>query len=433
MSPFSDPWILLLLAFAVLVVSLIRYERWAIPLVIGTSLWGGMAVAYQSTFLSVRWGALALGAAGGVLLWLQNRQRLRFSAIHLLTFWTAVNVVFSAAISVSATMTLLKGMTVLVLLVYVTIGVRLVFVGRENEVRRVWLLSAEMVTWIGGLCHWVIGQPIFGHPNSLGAIIAILVVPILLWGAFAHPSPNRRRRAMVTLVVAIAILFGTFARAAYLAAAIGSVVMLYVLRRDKLVVPGLALVAFLLAVVATSYPDVWQGITDAVYKKREGSSSDDLLESRRAGWQESFEGIAANPWVGIGFGVTPGLSDQWEVGASGSGYDRERGNSYLAIVEGIGLFGSLPFIGVLCLLLRRLWRAARGLRLARDTVDIAAPLGASVTAGLAHAVFEGWLFSAGYYITVVFWIFTFWFVDREAMVAAARVRPRPPQPWRTAA
>jgi O-antigen ligase len=433
MNVLSDPWLLLLLAFAVLVVSLIRYERWAVPLVLLTSFWGGMAVAYQSTFLSLRWGALALAAAGGVLLWLQNRRRLRFSAIHLLTFWTAVNVIFSAAISVNATMTLLKGTTVLVLLVFATIGVRLVFTGREMQVRRMWLLAAEVITWVGGICHWVIDQRIFGHPNSFGAIFAILVVPILIWSAIANPSISARRRAWVTLIAAAAMLTATSARAAYLSAAMGAVVMLYVLRRDKLMVPALALAAFCLAFVATSYPEIWEGITDAIYKKREGSQSDDLLESRRAGWQESFEGIAAHPWVGIGFGVTPGLSDQWEVGASGSGYDRERGNSYLAIVEGIGIFGSLPFVAMLVLLIRRLWRGARGFRRAQDTADIAIPLAAAITAGLVHAVFEGWLFSAGYYITVVFWVFTFWFVDREAVVTAARGRQRPMRQWRAVA
>jgi hypothetical protein len=56
-------------------------------------------------------------------------------------------------------------------------------------------------------------------------------------------------------------------------------------------------------------------------------------------------------------------------------------------------------------------------RLTRNPLDASIPLAAVAAGGLCHAVFEDWLFAAGYYLAVIFWILAFVLANREGSAA----------------
>ena len=80
-----------------------------------------------------------------------------------------------------------------------------------------------------------------------------------------------------------------------------------------------------------------------------GHDEGGVLGSRRSPWDETINVIQDHPWFGSGFGTSVGNDgSDMEVGqyATVSAATREHGNSYLAIMEGVGLLGVVPFIAL---------------------------------------------------------------------------------------
>ena len=105
-----------------------------------------------------------------------------------------------------------------------------------------------------------------------------------------------------------------------------------------------------------------------------------------------------------------GKKRSWEV-LDFSDSTREHGNSYLAIMEGVGLLGVVPFFTIVLMLLIKVGgvfaEAAPDLNVRQCSVPVAMIL----CAGLIHAGFEDWLFAVGYYLCVFFWVLAFAFID----------------------
>ena len=141
-----------------------------------------------------------------------------------------------------------------------------------------------------------------------------------------------------------------------------------------------------------------------------------LLGSRLTPWTETVQVIQENPYFGSGFGTTwSGDKPFGEVGrlASSSALLREHGSSYLAITEYVGLLGVLPFLLLVLLVARAVIRVLFWIRRSGSAAHYSVPLMMVLVAGLVHASFEDWMFSVGFYITVLFWIFAFLLMDLE--------------------
>ena len=137
--------------------------------------------------------------------------------------------------------------------------------------------------------------------------------------------------------------------------------MCVVLRRYRLLVQG-ALASLAIAVFAVMLTPSEQlidmpsrrGDTSTVsiflYKGKEESG---LLGSRGSVWDEAVSVIQANPWFGSGFGTSLD-SGEADVGfgqySSSSNTTKEHGDSYLAILEGVGLLGVVPFFALVLML-----------------------------------------------------------------------------------
>ena len=387
------------------------YQKCALPFVLIAFFLAGLDLPQQDMWQAMRWVALALAAGGGILTWVWKGQRLRFGLFHQFALWTVIALLLSSFVSVNSHMTLLKGGTVGLLFLYGSVGARIATVGREKAFMKALLLACEVSVYISAVVYGLLNYPLFGNVNSLGAVMGVVVWPLLLWEVVvAEPSSSWHRKSFA-LILCGALLYYSSARAGFFGASVSTVVVLFSLRRYKLTF----IAGMLVVLVTIASPDRWQAlITDAVYNALyKGFEEAGVLASRTPNWRQSLERIDENLWFGTGFGVAEGISEQWEGGFATQGLVLEVGNSYLVLVEGVGLIGSLPFGILLLVLLSRIWQVFARVRQGQSHLDYSVPLAAVLIAGLCHAFFEDWLFAVGYYLSILFWVFAFLLIDRE--------------------
>jgi len=248
--------------------------------------------------------------------------------------------------------------------------------------------------------------------------------PLLLWGVFTTEKGTAlRRRRIFALMVALVLLFFSLSRAGILAAIISSFALAVFSRRQRLVVQMSVAILATAAVAIAVTPSESDNIDIPVkpqdssvqsFYLYKGKTEAGILGSRRSPWQDAVTTIQENPWFGTGFGTASNDSDEsGEIGiySSNSHTAREHGNSFLAILESVGLLGVIPFASLILLLVMNLGRIWYGLAKTGRIQNFAVPLALVTTAGLVNACFEDWLFAVGYYLCVVFWIFAFSLTD----------------------
>ena len=115
------------------------------------------------------------------------------------------------------------------------------------------------------------------------------------------------------------------------------------------------------------------------------------------------------------------------------GTSREHGNSYLALLEWVGLLGIVPFLLLIAGLALEIAVVGRYMQRTLDGTHPAIPLAMVCLAGLVGAVFEDWLFAVGYYLCVFVWSLAFCLVDvtRRAIPPVVPVDSRV-SPWKRA-
>jgi O-antigen ligase len=257
--------------------------------------------------------------------------------------------------------------------------------------------------------------PLFGNPNSLGAIMGVAIIPILSWGLLIMDERTYRHRRTLALCVAVYLLLTSASRAGLLASAVTVTVMCLMLGRSKLLAKGALAVAFLIAVLGVIQPAEVSSLVSSlteqlVYK---GKIEQGLLGSRKTPWQDTVSVIKDSPWFGSGFGTDriagPAVSDSMYRTIEGSG--REHGSSYMALLQFVGLLGVVPFAILLLLVFSGTVRTCAWMRRTRNPHNYAIPLAMVCLAGLIHATFEDWMFAAGYHLSLFFWTSAFLLSD----------------------
>src|SRR5207248_1666811 len=120
----------------------------------------------------------------------------------------------SAFVSAFPSEAILKAASLLMLFAYVSAGARTAVNGDPERFFRVLVRVAEVLVLIAVVFYFVLGGQLFGNPNSLGAIMAVVAVPLLLWGQLTARSAPERLRLTIGLVCALVLLLSSFARAA---------------------------------------------------------------------------------------------------------------------------------------------------------------------------------------------------------------------------
>ncbi len=161
------------------------------------------------------------------------------------------------------------------------------------------------------------------------------------------------------------------------------------------------------------------------------------MGSRKSPWEKTVAVIQRHPWFGAGFGTSATSVDPNKVGtfATTAASSREHGNSYLAILDWVGIVGVIPFAALIGMTAFNVGRVLVWIRRTGSPFSPAVPLAAVLVAGLIHATFEDWLFAVGYYICVFFWPMAFMLADVLRSQAAKPVPSRypesryPSRPW----
>src|SRR5581483_7394231 len=437
---FTNPVYLGGLVFLELVLAAaFNYRKRFLPVLLLAFCLAGMAVPFNGVFTSGRWVVLGMGALVGYVLYMKEQPH-TFSIFHLNAFFCVVAAAVSSMVSSFPLMSFAKTASLLLLFLYTCSGARLAINTQEERFFGGLLAAIEITVYATALAYFGLQLAIFGNPNSLGAVMGVVGEPLLLWGTFtAEKGTPLRRRRILALIVALILLFFSRSRSGILAALVASFMLAIFARRRRLLVQMSAAVLVTAAIAILVTPsesdnvDIPTKPTDSsvesfyLYK---GKVEGGILGSRRSPWQDAMASIHENPWFGTGFGTASNESDEAvEVGmySSNSRTTREHGNSFLAILESVGLLGVIPFASLVLLLIIQVGRAWTTLARTGRMRDYAVPLALVSTAGLVNACFEDWLFAVGYYLCVVFWIFAFALSDylpKQAVLP--QMRPAPP-------
>jgi O-antigen ligase len=278
------------------------------------------------------------------------------------------------------------------------------------------------------------GIEALGNPNSLGAVMGVVVAPVLLWGTLLKQEAFAYRRRMLLYALAMYLTFSSHARAGMLAAFISCGLLCVALRRYRLLAQGIGIIAILAATGAIVQPEAFSravsGMTSTViFKGRDATQG--VLSSRKSPWQDTIESIHQHFWFGTGFGTS---DNRWDAPdnlskfSTVSAASAEHGSSYLAITAWVGMLGILPFVLLLGFLVGKIVQTLVWMSRTGNPAHGAVPLAIILVAGLAHAFFEDWLFAPGYYLCVFYWSMAFVFVDLVLCLKSTESRKLPS--WR---
>lgn len=428
---YLDNQYLAALAFCQLMVAIVwKYDERFFPLFMLVFLWAGTTLPLHEAWLSGRWAVLAVGSVAGLAVYLRDRDH-HFGLIHLLAFFCATAAVVSAVSSAHPGQALLKAVSLMLLFLYGAAGARVAIARKPQQFFRGLLLCCEVLTYCSAVAYLVLHLEIFGSSNSLGAVMGVAAVPLLLWGVVVEGRRDVRVRRTLALILAVFLLFFSVARAGIVAGPVTCIVLCIALRRYRVLVKGVLLAVVLATIAAAFVPyqtDESSSATSLFLYK--GHRAEGILGSRKTPWEQTLAVIKENPWFGSGFGTSttsasrPGPSYSF---ATNPQTLREHGNSYLAMIEWMGLLGVLPFCALLIVIVTYVVRIFREVRQHGNACHAAIPIAMVLTAGLIHALFEDWLFAPGYYLCVFFWTLAFNledFVPKPAAAAIRRTLPR---------
>jgi O-antigen ligase len=418
----ASPEMLVEFIIAQLVLAAIcRYRQVFFLALVSAFLWAGVDLPFQRSWLQGRWVVLGVGALAGLAIYMKDRNH-RFGTFHLIAFFCMLAALISALVSSYPEESFLKAVSMVLLFVYGCAGARIAVPKlRPEKFFRGLLLVCELLNYFTAISYFLLRWEILGSINSLGAVMGVVIVPVILWGFLTAETVMTRRRLGFELLLAMLLLMSSFARAGIAAATISCLAVCIALRQYRLIAKGLS-VAFVLALVVVMFVPLpgeapkWNGsqsVTEMFIFK--GKPQQGFWGSRKGPWQETWEVIKDHPWFGSGFGTSLTGTDLSQLPMIGSHVEsrliREHGNSYLAIAEWVGLLGVVPFYFLIALTALNVRKVFSWMRRTGDVFSPAVPAAAILAAGLVNAAFEDWMFAVGYYLSVFFWAIAFILVD----------------------
>jgi O-antigen ligase len=242
-----------------------------------------------------------------------------------------------------------------------------------------------------------------------------------LWAALVAETRGVRQRRFLALALCGGLLYVANSRASTLAAMVVVLVFTVALRHQRLLLQCAFVSLFFLTVTAVVNPshmdEMVSSFTGRVIYKT-GGTHPGAFGSRLSPWADTLSVInksAKNRLLGAGFGTSELGDLRPDLEASSvytrEGTNREHGNSYLALAEYMGMLGAVPFVILLFMLIRILVRICRWMRRTGNPYHYSIPLSLVAIAGLVHASFEDWMFAAGSYLCLFFWVSVFQLID----------------------
>jgi O-antigen ligase len=401
------------------------FETYFPPVLLVVFLIAGSNLPLQGTMQTLRWGVLGVAGVLSIAYYARRGQGLPFRQSHLLGAFSVAAAFASALVSYNPTLTLMKSLSLAALLLFGSIGTRLVWYRHPERLALDLSRFGNILVYVTAACYFVFSFALWGNPNSLGLITGVFCWPICLWRFLLSETFRQRAVRGFALALCALLLLSSSSRAGMLTAAVSSVFLLLGARRARVLIVGAALLSAFLAGAYLLVPERFHETSERLVYKT-GERYNGVLMSRRDPWKQSVESIQAHPWLGSGYGVSEDSADVRADYLENSA-TRERGSSYLKTLEGTGLAGSLPMIVLLLGLLYDAGRVLARLFLTRDLSPLGIPVACIIVGALVHAFFEDWLVAVGYHMTVVFWLLAMSLTDlvhAPAANADKRFMPR---------
>ncbi len=390
---------LLVLVIAALIAS--QYETHFWTLMIGVFFWAGSEFPLAGGMNLFRWVVLGLGAFLAIAYYARMSNRIPFNYLHLLGLFTVIAAFASALVSVNPVMTVLKSLSLAALFVYASIGARVLWSRNPEPFVRKLVLMAEGLSYFSAICY-AASFDVWGNSNSLGLIMGCFCWPVLLWRFILPANRKGSPRRFIPLFLSGALLVLSLSRASMIAAFLASIFLLVGARRYRTLLAGVSLFVAILVNIFLLAPERFQSASDTLlYKKGEHGN---FMDSRQKPWERSLTTFREHPWLGLGFGAADNSTDQNFTYVTRGHLTRERGSSYLTMLETTGVIGTFFFALLLLALLQQVWRVFAWLRRTGNVNQPAVVAAAIVLGGLANAAFEDWLLAVGYYMSVIFWV-----------------------------
>ena len=417
----DSSFLAIVLVAELILAAICRFRKVFFFVLITAFLWAGIDLPFHGAWLQGRWIVLAIGAVSGLAVYMKERFH-HFNFFHFIALLCVLSAAVSGLISPYPEEAGLKALSLMLLFLYGSTGGRLAVPPLNRDTfLRAFRIGCEGLAYATAISYFVLRLELFGSPNSLGATMGVVILPVLFWGLIASEAPLQRRRLGFALAVAALLLFSTFSRAAIAASAISSSALCIATRQYRLIVKGLSMgcVLAILSLIFLPKPQVapkWDGSQSVVdlflYKGRPQLG---IMSSRKGPWQETWSVIQQHPWFGSGFGTSITGEDLTRFNSARAHIEsrtaREHGNSYLAIAEWTGLLGVVPFLALIGVTALNVFRVFSWLRKTGVLATPAVPIAAVLLAGFVDAMFEDWMFAVGYYVCVIFWALAFILVD----------------------
>src|SRR5579863_4482676 len=223
-----------LLLLEIILASVWHYEKWFFAILMLTFLWAGSDMPLAGSASAVRWVFLMVGGFIGVVKWGARGDKQKFSLIHMVAVFCVVSALVSGLVSTKAQLSLLKTSSLLLLFLYVSCGLRVAVADRAEPFFSGLVTAVEALTFVSGIAYIGLGHALFGNPNSLGAIMGVVAVPVLSWALVISDDRRVRSRRAVALCLAAYLLASSLSRAGFLASGLTLAVMCLALRRGDL-------------------------------------------------------------------------------------------------------------------------------------------------------------------------------------------------------
>jgi len=395
----SNLLLLLVLLAAGFIASQFETHFWTV--LVAVFFWAGSALPFAGAMNLFRWVVLGLGAFVSLGYYARKVNRIPFNHLHLLGLFAVLAAFASAMVSVNPLMTVLKALSLAALFVYGSVGARILWARNPEPFVRKMVWLAEVLVYFTALCYSA-SFAVWGNPNSLGLVMGCLCWPVLLWRFILPATRIDYIRRFIALLVCGTLLVLSLSRASMMAAFLTSLFLLVGARRYRTLLVGVSLFAAILLNTFLVTPERFQDASETLmYKKGERGN---LLDSRQKPWERSLSNFREHPWLGLGFGAADNSTDRRFTYVTQGQLTRERGSSYLTILETTGVVGSLSFALLLLALILEIGRVFSWMRRTGNVSQPAVVAAAIILGGLVNASFEDWLLAVGYYMSVIFWV-----------------------------
>ena len=238
----------------------------------------------------------------------------------------------------------------------------------------------------------------FMNPNGIGAIYGIFLLPIV-WFKFSEQKNGVQKFGILLLfILTLVQLLASQSRAGILAGILSLYILFVGQKNLSMRILILGLIVIILLSIYLENPES-NLIKQFIYR------NETILDggNRIPKWIDIWNRFLVKPILGSGLGVTDtGQRDMFAF--SSLNYTLEKANSYLGVLEELGIIGLLIiFLSILIPIFKACWKGLIAINLPQEKSSLI--LIAIIVAGLFNAIFEAWLFSVGSLISLSFWIF----------------------------